>query len=447
MRKLACALLILVIVCGLSFVGGVEASTSVGGLLTANTTWTRANSPYLLTGPVGVQSGVTLTIEPGVTVEFSGYYIQVNGTLMARGTDENKIIFTSVAVYAPDRNPRVEFTALSTAWNEQAGSGCIIEKATVTNVTLAVSGGSPKIMDCTIVNSGGFASGAVSVSSGSPTVTKNLITGTGYQSGVYAGGSGYFSGNNIIHFWVGVSASGQATVEGNLIERCYRAGIESTGSSVSIQRNYISNCYYGISGGANIQSNTIVNNKVGIQSPTGSIITNNNIYNNTENSIVLTASNPIDAKNNWWGTIDSQTISQTIRDSKNDYNLGTVTYTPFLTSPSSTAPSAPDRFSSAPTPTPAPLSPSPTTPTPTQAPVVMPEPIQTPTPYLPEPTPTATPVPPFSIGGGSSADNTAWRLDVTTIVVVVVVTLGVSCVLILGLTVNTRVRKQPNGNP
>src|SRR5437667_5408991 len=54
------------------------ADTNVSGSITTNTTWTAANSPYIVNGPssVSVNSGVTLTIEPGVTVKFgSGYQL------------------------------------------------------------------------------------------------------------------------------------------------------------------------------------------------------------------------------------------------------------------------------------------------------------------------------------------------------------------------------------
>ena len=46
-----------------------------------------------------VDSGVTLTVEPGVTVKFdSGKVLEVEGTLVARGTSGNKVTFTSSAV-------------------------------------------------------------------------------------------------------------------------------------------------------------------------------------------------------------------------------------------------------------------------------------------------------------------------------------------------------------
>ena len=57
----------------------VQAATYVSGSISSDTTWTKANSPYRLTGTVFVNSGVILTIEPGVIVDFYIYSIQVTG--------------------------------------------------------------------------------------------------------------------------------------------------------------------------------------------------------------------------------------------------------------------------------------------------------------------------------------------------------------------------------
>ena len=45
-------------------------ATNVGGLISGDTTWTAAGSPYIVTFSVLVQQGVTLTIDPGVEVRF-----------------------------------------------------------------------------------------------------------------------------------------------------------------------------------------------------------------------------------------------------------------------------------------------------------------------------------------------------------------------------------------
>ncbi len=86
----------------------VNASTLVSGGIFINTTWTLANSPYIVTGNVVVFPGVTLTIQPGVEVRVKmnpatttgyhgsfGYAIEARGTINAIGTPTSKITFKS----------------------------------------------------------------------------------------------------------------------------------------------------------------------------------------------------------------------------------------------------------------------------------------------------------------------------------------------------------------
>ncbi len=70
--------------------------TYKSGPISSDETWNLTNSPYIVTGDVTVDPGVTLTIDPGVEVKFDGVYsIIVDGTLIANGTSTNKIKFTS----------------------------------------------------------------------------------------------------------------------------------------------------------------------------------------------------------------------------------------------------------------------------------------------------------------------------------------------------------------
>ncbi len=76
---------------------GTHAATNVLGSITANTTWSAAQSPYQVTSDVTIDNTATLTIEPGVTVYMDpGANLTVNsGALRAIGTPTQPIIFTS----------------------------------------------------------------------------------------------------------------------------------------------------------------------------------------------------------------------------------------------------------------------------------------------------------------------------------------------------------------
>lgn len=61
---------------------------------TVSGTWTAAGSPYLIQGNITIHADSTLTIEPGVDVNFQGYYLfTVNGELQAVGTETDSISF------------------------------------------------------------------------------------------------------------------------------------------------------------------------------------------------------------------------------------------------------------------------------------------------------------------------------------------------------------------
>jgi hypothetical protein len=76
---------------------GVSGTIVAGGPVSG--TWTKAGSPYTVTGDIRVPKGRTLTIEPGVAVKFAGHFGLTAGyraTLRARGTETDPIVFTPI---------------------------------------------------------------------------------------------------------------------------------------------------------------------------------------------------------------------------------------------------------------------------------------------------------------------------------------------------------------
>jgi parallel beta-helix repeat protein len=355
---------------GIAYISSVKASTEVIGIIDSGTIWTKANSPYSLTGPVGVTKGVTLTIEPGATVNLNGFYIQVNGTLRARGSNAEKIHFNGGGDYA-----EITFTQHSPSWNEQISSGSIIENAVLTSIEIEINHTSPKINNNSL-------SGGITCRYSSSIISNNNIISTEYvaislfqssaiisSNTIYnkriaiesSSDSSIISNNTIIGGVTGVIAGAYADVTKNTIYGC-ETGIDA-GSFSTVEQNLVINNGQGIvnRGHSTIQNNTIANNTVGIYLYKSSTIVYNNIQDNSEYNIRLAPyARDGNATYNWWGTTDTHAISQSIFDNKNDFNLGTVTFTPFLTSPNPEAPVV----TSVPTTTPPPE----TTPTPSQEP-------------------------------------------------------------------------------
>ena len=399
-------LVVTIIVSGLAFSrpGPVHAAP-ISGTLNSDTHWTLLDSPIDLNGTVFVASGVTLTIDPGVTVNLQS--LNIAGTLVAVGNVDQKITFT-FRENSPYMGGSIFFSPTSISWSDSSLSGSIIQNVVFNKINLYINS-SPKIDS----NDFSFSSvqSLISVSGGSPTITNNHIVFTGQDSGHYAYGINVNMGSPVVSYnkfegnsyLTGLSSNSQAslTVSNNIFSNCW-SGIKARGSSVltvesnsfvgghdgldigegtsaTIRNNLIdSNSEYGINGGGFIDSNTITNNKVGIHNPkAGSVITNNNIVSNRENSITA-AGGSVNAQNNWWGITDTPTINQTIYDLHEDPSLGEIVFVPFLYGPNPSAPAIPPN-----TPTITPIPTSILTPAPIQ-------PTPTPTPIMPTPIPTLT---------------------------------------------------------
>ena len=329
-------------------VGLAQSATNVNGIISANTTWTQANSPYSLTGNIIVNNNVQLTINSGVTVNLNGYYIMVNGTLNASGNNSYPILINQ---------GQISFTPFSAAWNETAGTGCLVTNAILnSSSTPLYLSNSVKISNCTVTASNGVAiTVSHETSAFGPIIDNNRISGgisVSQDSSATISNNAFFGGGVVVTLESPINGGGNTSITKNTICNC-QIGIlanidKSSVNTVLIDSNLIVNNTEGIRiyqmGGPislpTILNNTITGNAIGINveaTSNSQTVSNNNIYSNT-NYNLRNQGNNFNATFNWWGATDVPAINQTIYDYKNNFNYGTVSFVPFLNSSNPQAP-------------------------------------------------------------------------------------------------------------
>jgi hypothetical protein len=271
---LLAVLLVGFLLASLTTIGIVQAATNVSGILNSDTNWTLANGPYTLTGNLLVKGGTILTIEPGVTVNLNGYYIMVNGSLQARGTTNNQIIFNG---------GQINITPYSLGWNESTSTGCIIENAVISS-NLVLSN-SAKINKDNILAGINVQSTTSAMQTGLPLISNSFIKG-GISIGTVLGGA-YVINNTLVGGGIScgwILNPPNATIIGNTIS--------GWGTAISValggdnNGNGLSGYYGRPYGFQTIENNLIVNNSVGIllnvyESDRSPLIQNNTVTANS----------------------------------------------------------------------------------------------------------------------------------------------------------------------
>ena len=362
--------ILIVLLCTLNFSAN---ATNVSGIISTNTTWTKANSPYIVNGNLSVDSAVTLTIEPGVTVRVdSGYFFNIDGILKAVGTTTDSIKFTANRTN-PSKNSWAGITFSAKAKTDTSSiKYCLFEYGLTSILNEGASlevfnsvfrynttairmnlGHTPAsgyrytyIGQCLMTKNekGLYNTSGKNFSGGGVTGNTFTYNGTGYRD-ESAGGLGN-SHNNFNYNIVGASFSGgqgrsidESTFIGNITYGIYIAAStpqdagnirdnDFTYNGTAIFIDNIEKCI--------IYENTIAYNGLGVvvnHSYTGALyvywlqIWNNCFTNNAFYNLKHNSHKDITAKENWWGTASAAGIDSMIYDFNDNPSSGKVTDT------------------------------------------------------------------------------------------------------------------------
>src|SRR4030066_158730 len=239
-------------------------ATYIEGLIALDTVWTLTDSPFVLSNNVTILPDVTLTIKPGVEVRSGGgFYIVVQGRLIAEGKSDRMIKFTSNKL----NPPQGDWGSMWFSGSESSLTYCIIEYGT-NGATL--ENGSLTIEHSFIRNN---LEKGIAIMSGNLFASDNEISNNA-ESGIH------------------ISGGDQVTIQNNILnsngDGIYLA--DHLDGEIHIERNTILlNKQNGIVLAADAYDNTnILNNNVTanlkgflISTNTSTYITRNYVWNNT----------------------------------------------------------------------------------------------------------------------------------------------------------------------
>jgi len=283
--------------------------------LKGDTTW---SGTVIVNGDILVPPGVTLTVLPGTTVKFrridetseqnmfgveSPYYPEaeliVRGRLIARGTGDETIVFTSAEVNARPK----DWGAI----NFLGSDGNVIEHA---KILFAYNGVHGHGSSATISHAE-FAKCGVGVSFKKEEETKDAPW-YGKPSEMTITDSRFVNNKGGIGF-----RNARGRIAHNLIEDNKFFGLFAKEDSA-----------------VTVEYNEITGNKKGVYlyQARGLSVRHNNIHGNADYNVAVAEAQDydLDFSGNWFGTINAAKIDAMIFDKKDDPEVGTINYLPFL---------------------------------------------------------------------------------------------------------------------
>lgn len=309
-----------------------QSQTEVSGSIINNTVWTAAKSPYHATGSITVFPGYTLTIEPGVIIEFAdGKRLEIRGALEAFGTSESPILFSSSSP-VPNKgiwkglfvnhelggSGSLRFCKIEFAENGVVQSCCgngaplTLEECTLSENFYGLTGGSN---NPTIIYKCTFNNNTYGVSGSDKEISYSKFFGN--QAGVYHGQDLNISYSSFCHNGVGLYG------HGGMIDNCTII-MNATGIS-----NYSAGFY-------TITSNIITKNTIGIKyNNTGTqpaeLGASNKICGNFGYNMFVESQFNVSAPYNCWCETDSVKIAEKILDGHDNPAYGLAHFSPIET--------------------------------------------------------------------------------------------------------------------
>lgn len=341
---------LLILIAGLFIFNNSKALTNVSGGIYANTTWTLAGSPYIITDTVVIFAGDTLIIEPGVVVKFDNKtIIESRGGLYAIGTPSDSIVFTSNSAtphagiyYGIQGGGFFRYCKMSYA-DEALDGGDEVWHCLFTSNLCGIYYGVDSILTCTFKYD---TNGINSPNSGWIISCEFQYNSTGIVNPQFEIDHSTFRNN---HYGINGGSWGSidyCTFDSNtdygindvFAEKINNCSLKYNNIAMYSPDDYVtlSDISYNtvgiVTGSTSIVNlNNISNNYIGIEELGGSNISCNTICSNTHYNIVYEATGNESAPDNYWCLSDSAAIQSTIYDAYQDINVGFIFFTPFDT--------------------------------------------------------------------------------------------------------------------